>query len=375
MKCLLLLFFITVPCHAFDDHALDKLTKSGDHNFTGQNNFVCNVGINTTAPFYCFVVSSNVLLGGGATFYVDAATGRVGIGTTNPFYKLEVSSDIYSGNEITSAGNMGVGGSAVSLAGADRVLRINAPTRYAFLELVGKRIGANGEFASISPYNTSSEPAGYLSWLRSGADNTIDFTITTRNGGENVNAVIFKADGKVGIGVASPSNKLSVAGNANFSGSVGIGMTNPSYRLHSSSDINTDTQLCIQGDCRNSWRILESSEAANIIDIASVTEIEVISSTITLRALPTEISCGICLHDVTAQVKTFELQIYEDGIDVTLGVGGETTVGGGGHDHVEVALVRTPTAGQHVYSCRIKSSSAVGSQEAHYRILTVDQGP
>ncbi len=47
-------------------------------------------------------------------------------------------------------------------------------------------------------------------------------------------SVVGNADlsGKVGIGTTTPTNKLSVVGNADLSGNVGIGLTNPSARLH-----------------------------------------------------------------------------------------------------------------------------------------------
>jgi len=38
-------------------------------------------------------------------------------------------------------------------------------------------------------------------------------------------------DGKVGIGTKSPTNALSVAGNANVNGYLGVGTTSPSKSL------------------------------------------------------------------------------------------------------------------------------------------------
>src|SRR4051794_32535911 len=39
-------------------------------------------------------------------------------------------------------------------------------------------------------------------------------------------------DGSVGIGTTAPANKLSVGGNADFTGNVGVGTTTPATKLH-----------------------------------------------------------------------------------------------------------------------------------------------
>jgi hypothetical protein len=43
--------------------------------------------------------------------------------------------------------------------------------------------------------------------------------------------MVIQGDGNVGIGTTTPVNKLSVAGNADFSGNVGIGTFNPVNKL------------------------------------------------------------------------------------------------------------------------------------------------
>jgi hypothetical protein len=57
----------------------------------------------------------------------------------------------------------------------------------------------------------------------------------------------IKGDGNVGIGIAAPSNKLSVSGNANFTGNVGIGVINPEARL----DVGGRIRLRSGGDASN----------------------------------------------------------------------------------------------------------------------------
>ncbi len=71
-------------------------------------------------------------------------------------------------------------------------------------------------------------------------NNYVDFSVSS-SGSLTMNAtggVVISANGNVivrngnvGIGTTSPTNKLSVAGNADFSGNVGIGTTNPVFKL------------------------------------------------------------------------------------------------------------------------------------------------
>ena len=56
-----------------------------------------------------------------------------------------------------------------------------------------------------------------------GTTDNVGFKIRTKN----VVRIIVSATGNVGIGSTSPTNRLSVSGNANFTGNVGIGITAP----------------------------------------------------------------------------------------------------------------------------------------------------
>ncbi len=63
------------------------------------------------------------------------------------------------------------------------------------------------------------------------------------NGGDYTGGTIL--GGNVGIGTISPSNKLSVDGNADFTGNVGIGINIPSFKLHVK---DTDYPLYLESD-------------------------------------------------------------------------------------------------------------------------------
>jgi len=54
---------------------------------------------------------------------------------------------------------------------------------------------------------------------------------TSPAGAVPISRLLVTENGNVGIGITSPSNKLSVLGNADISGNVGIGTTNPTAKL------------------------------------------------------------------------------------------------------------------------------------------------
>jgi hypothetical protein len=60
-----------------------------------------------------------------------------------------------------------------------------------------------------------------------------NFGIEDANGGTRM---VIDTSGNVGIGTVSPTNRLSVAGSADFSGNVGIGTTGPESKLHVEND-------------------------------------------------------------------------------------------------------------------------------------------
>jgi hypothetical protein len=140
-------------------------------------------------------------LGVGWGLLFDGKSGNVGIGTTTPSSPLSFANTL---------------GNKISLYGAD------ASNQYG--------LGIQGSLLQIYSAGSGDDIAfGYGS--------STNFTECMR----------IKGDGNVGIGIAAPSNKLSVSGNANFTGNVGIGVINPEARL----DVGGRIRLRSGGDASN----------------------------------------------------------------------------------------------------------------------------
>lgn len=122
---------------------------------------------------------------GGWGFVYDAVNSRVGIGTNDPGFPLNFPNS--TGDKISLFGNSGA--------------HYGFGVQNALLQIHTSAIGEDIAF-------------GYGS--------SISFSERMR----------IKGNGNVGIGTTTPSNKLSVNGNADFSGNVGIGMDNPGFLLN-----------------------------------------------------------------------------------------------------------------------------------------------
>ncbi len=147
------------------------------------------VGIGTTSPSNKLSVSGNADIGG-----------NLGIGTTSPAAKLDVNGDGKFGDYLKIGTNVAEGYFQNAQDGAYRALATGGDQGYFFQNTNGVNtsmyVGLNGTYA-----------------------------------------------GKVGIGTTSPSNKLSVSGNADISGAVGIGISSNNgsivpFRVSTSSQIN-----------------------------------------------------------------------------------------------------------------------------------------
>ena len=115
------------------------------------------------------------------------ATGRVGIGATTPTEKLTVVDPL---NDKPYSGIMGV-----------------------YANNLTQGVGI-----------------GYAGIRAIGSNASQDLSINAKNTG-NITMQVFGTTGNVGIGAVSPSNKLSVAGNADITGNVGIGTKSPDAPL------------------------------------------------------------------------------------------------------------------------------------------------
>ncbi|MDO7873822.1 glycine-rich protein [Hymenobacter sp. ASUV-10] len=150
-----------------------------------------------------------------------AGTGNVGIGTgTSPSAKLTVqpATNAEVGLRITNgvADGTAISGNIVlqTLTGGD--------SGFSFLGFNGSN--ASGE----TRYSTSKNRWRLGVDQRGSADG---FFLESFDGTTGVNVLRATTSGNVGIGTASPAQKLDVAGSATVSGSLGIGTSSPASRL------------------------------------------------------------------------------------------------------------------------------------------------
>ncbi|MCL5011194.1 MAG: hypothetical protein M1127_03250 [Patescibacteria group bacterium] len=145
--------------------------------------------------------------------------GSVGIGTTAPGGALHVVSPALAGVALFERSNQ----TTDNLWGAGQFLSTKTSS-------MNDGFGASVAFAIRDDAAVINTIASFGA-LRSGADNSGSLVFATANAGSNTEKMRITNTGYVGIGDASPSYKLDVAGQANA------------------------TQLCIAGDCKAAWPV------------------------------------------------------------------------------------------------------------------------
>lgn len=117
---------------------------------------------------------------------------------------------------ITSAGNVGIGTNSPNLSGGSAgstIVTISTSTsaRNAVLELNGARTDNGGYTGYVRFFNNvAATPLADIQAIRAGADTTGSLAFATTN----VERMRIDESGKVGIGIASPVQKLHIEGNA-----------------------------------------------------------------------------------------------------------------------------------------------------------------
>ncbi len=130
--------------------------------------------------------------------YLTNTGDNVGIGTTNPQFKLDIQNTGNASMSFKSA----TGNSNIII---DR---------------------ANSSSTSGVNYRTNGVP-----FWQTGTVGTDNFVIRNLNLSSAALTILY-SNSNVGIGTAAPANRLTVNGNANFTGNVGIGTTAPQDKLH-----------------------------------------------------------------------------------------------------------------------------------------------
>ncbi|HPW48289.1 MAG TPA: hypothetical protein PLJ97_03015, partial [Candidatus Saccharibacteria bacterium] len=190
----------------------------------------------------------------GANLYASSTSWNVGIGTTAPGYKLHIKDQIDSGREVFFAGE--TNDDANSGFYVMNATIGNGEFRPAFL---GYKSGDNNapltfNGQTTSTYDTGSEPLLRFTANRKAGDriNGTNSSIVTRPIVQFLNyntpLMTILANGNVGIGTTTPSQKLSVVGNiiipnnsSVLSRNVGNNVSVPLFKFNTSDALEIGT--------------------------------------------------------------------------------------------------------------------------------------
>ena len=197
-------------------------------------------------------VESNMSVGSGALF-VDAENNKVGVGNTIPNNTLDVSGDVNISGTVWSLGlNITAGGSSSSggpgawnSSGANVFLNETTANVGIGTSLPAEKLVVIGN-VNISDSLNVSGTVQAATFIGDGSQLTGISTGQIWNS-TGATAYLNDSEANVGIGTASPSERLVVVGNVsvpgtffidNESGRVGIGTTSPGYKLEVIGDVN-----------------------------------------------------------------------------------------------------------------------------------------
>ena len=184
---------------------------------TGSSNVYLGfaAGFNETGSNKLYITNSetsaaNSLIYGEFDNKILSVDGKLGIGTTTPQAKLEVVGKI----KVTTA----AGSTGLDLATADSYAELRQIRNTTNTIDHNLYFGFSGDAASsINFYNGGTVPS------------------------------VTMVSNKLGVGTTSPANKLSVIGNADFSGKVGIGNTTPHGDLQFANTLTNRKIVLLEG--------------------------------------------------------------------------------------------------------------------------------
>ena len=283
---------VTISSGIITAVGLGTVVYYGDgSNLQGVNAFnVINQDINSTPVFPTFASNTGVSSVGISTtkLVFIPTSGNLGIGTTSPQAKLHVVGDGLFTGVVTATTFIGaLTGTATTATNlknglAGNVVYQSAPDTTTFLAngIGGYVLQSNG--TGSAPTWVAAAPAGAVTGLiirdfnnsivgTSGSVTQLTFSaglsVTGTTGAAGIATITLSSNivgtslsitgistftnGPVLVGsgtsTGTASQPLQVTGGAYVSGSVGIGTTNPQYKLDVAGDINTSTDVKING--------------------------------------------------------------------------------------------------------------------------------
>jgi hypothetical protein len=151
--------------------------------------------------------------------FIVTDQGRVGIGLASPAEKLHITGNLRVSGRITSGTNVGIGTTTpktpLQVFGTNDASLTNSSSG---LLMTGDETGLNLAMDGNEIMARNNGAKSTLNLQAEGGDLLVHGTGTLSS------QVVVTDEGNVGIGLASPSAKLDVAGSINYSGTLNVGL-------------------------------------------------------------------------------------------------------------------------------------------------------